>query len=275
MRRLLPLACLALSGCVATQTDVLQLGGQMDTLEVEMVRLRETMESVQRNQADLVLKLERMQTDLGRFNENVGGVRDDMGSLSSRIDDLNVSLGRRITELAKSTPAAAAPTPTELFRQAQGSLMSREYDLALKGFELYLKAHPQGSLADQAVYLSGESQAGLGRHREAAVAYAKLLEGHPKSELVPAARLCYALSILKLDPAKMGDEAVRYLESVVQDFPSSPEARKAEEHLADLKKKKEKKPEPPKAKAEPKAAPKDAPKAAPKTEAPKAEAPKK
>ena len=73
-------------------------------------------------------------------------------------------------------------------------------------------------------------------HREAARAYAKLLDAYPKSKLTPSARLRYALSLLKLAPTKT-DEAQRYLESIVDDFPSSPEAKKAALRLAELKKK--------------------------------------
>ena len=59
-----------------------------------------------------------------------------------------------------------------------------------------------------------------------------MLQKFPKSKLIPTARLKYARSIV---PLGKKEEAKRYLNSIVQDFGQSPEARLAKEELAKLK----------------------------------------
>ena len=58
------------------------------------------------------------------------------------------------------------------------------------------------------------------------------LEKYPKSGLTASARLMYALCLTSLH--KNPAEARQYLESVVADFPSSPEAKAAERNLKKL-----------------------------------------
>src|SRR5262249_50340839 len=118
--------------------------------------------------------------------------------------------------------------------EAQGQLAKKQYDLAVQGFQLYLKDNPKGSLADQAFYNVGEALYSQSKYGDAARSYAKVLDGFPSSELTPAARLRYALPIMKADPKKKG-EAQRYLESIVDDFPGTPEADRAGQYLADIK----------------------------------------
>jgi TolA-binding protein len=248
--RLIVLASAALCGCVATQQNISDLQGQMDTLQVEMNKLRQTMESVQKNQADLVVKMDQVHTDLGQFSEQVSGFRDQMTSLNSRMDDLKTSIDVNTQTMTKRQAAAAAAasaaqttasagdggvvqSPSDLFKGAQAQLEKKQYDLAVQGFQLYLKNNAKGSLADQAQYSIGEAFFAQTKYPEAARAYAQVLDGFPSSSLTAAARLRYALSILKMDPSKK-QEAQRYLESIQDDFPGTPEAAKAQEYLANL-----------------------------------------
>jgi TolA-binding protein len=80
--------------------------------------------------------------------------------------------------------------------------------------------------------LMGDAYAELGQSKSAAIAYATVLQKFPKGKSIPSARLKYARSIVPLGKT---DEAKRYLNSVVQEFPSSPEAKLAKAELANLK----------------------------------------
>ncbi|MBI4056339.1 MAG: hypothetical protein HY399_02195, partial [Elusimicrobia bacterium] len=77
-----------------------------------------------------------------------------------------------------------------------------------------------------------------GEWKEAAKAYAIILEKYPRVSLTPAARLRYALAILKLAKTSKPsvasayeEEAIRYLKSVLADYPSSPQAKLAKDRL--------------------------------------------
>ncbi len=119
----------------------------------------------------------------------------------------------------------AGPTPSELYRQAKRSYDKKDYELAAKGFGLYIERYPKASLVEDSIYLWGNCFYADGKFEDAARKYATLLDRFPKSDLTPAARMRYALSLMKLKTHL--DEAHRYLESIPQDFPKSPEAEKA------------------------------------------------
>ena len=50
---------------------------------------------------------------------------------------------------------------------------------------------------------------------------------------MPAARLKYAMALLKLPEDKKG-EALKYLQSVIKDFPQSQEAKTAKDYITKL-----------------------------------------
>ncbi|MEK7721152.1 MAG: tol-pal system protein, partial [Elusimicrobiota bacterium] len=60
--------------------------------------------------------------------------------------------------------------------------------------------------------------------------YANVLEKFPRSARVPAARLKYAMALLKL-PGDKKAEALKYLQSVVKDFPQLQEAKTARDYI--------------------------------------------
>ncbi len=251
---LLATALLTLSGCVATQRDVLELENQTDELKAQIIDLKKTIGSLQANQADVAVHMKQLHADLGVFTETAKEFQGSLAALGSKIDDLgsNVNsvgsgistkvsaLGESLTaQQAKSSAdlkAAQATTPasspTEIFHSAEVRLVKKSFDLAAQGFEDYLERYPKGSLADMAVYNLGEAHYGAKRWEAAGRQYGTFLEKFPKSDLTPSARLMYALCLVNLKTNAA--EARQYLESIMADYPKSPEAKAAAEQLRKL-----------------------------------------
>lgn len=242
------LACvLPLSGCVATQRDILDLEAQADELKVQVVDLKKTIGSMQANQADLSVQMKQLHEDLTAFTETVKESQGEMQKLSSKLDDMGASVEQKVasigttltTQQAKSLEeqkaAAVRESPTELFNTADVRLGVKNYSLAVKGFEEYLAKYPKGTLVDVATYKLGQAHFGLRQWEAAGRNFALVLEKHPKSSMTASARLMYALSLLNMK--KNTSEARQYLESVTLDFPKSPEAKAASAELKKLAKK--------------------------------------
>lgn len=277
-RRSLPglAASLILSGCVATQQDMLQLSQQTDTLAVRISELRKTMNSLQANQAELATKLDLMHRGVSTLNESLKDNQEGMSRLSGKLDDLGAAIGTKVSSLdqtvaqqrrmidaqeearrklasdieskqkedearrqederkrredeARKAAEAAGPAPSSVYHSARVQLSQGKHDLAAQGFELYLQRFPKGEVADLATYYLGQARFAQQKWEEAARQFALVLDRHPKSDLTPSARLMYASALLKL--GGHAEEAGRYLESIPEDFPDSPEAKKAKELL--------------------------------------------
>ena len=139
------------------------------------------------------------------------------------------------TPAAQATPPAAAPvfadTPEALYQSAYRDYMGGNYQLALNGFQEYIKRFPTTDLTDNAQYWVGECYDALGQEKEALEAFSTLLEKYPTSDKAAAAQLKKGLVALK-----MGDQGqgVVNLQYVVYEHPGTPEADLAREKLRSL-----------------------------------------
>lgn len=245
------LACAGLlSGCLATQSDVLDLENQTDSLKRDIASLSKTMSSLQANQADLAVQIQDLRRDLASYTDTVEETQKSMRTLSSKLDDMSVSVVKNVASIGSALSAeeskalaeqekslekkllAETTTPSALYQTAQARLALKNYVLAAQGFEDYLKKFPKGALADAAAYQLGQAYYGLGQWEKAGRSFAVVLQHYPNSDLMASSRLMYALSLTHLKGKSA--EARQYLESILQDFPKSSEARVASVELKKL-----------------------------------------
>ncbi|HAH05037.1 MAG TPA: tol-pal system protein YbgF [Elusimicrobia bacterium] len=272
MRRLGPLAAALLcSGCLATQRDMLDLSAQTDTLTVQISSLKKSLASMQSNQADLAVKLDQLHKETSVLNEALKDSQQSNSRLSSKLDDLGAVLAAKVTNIgetlsaqqkklaeireqeataqeenrrkeeerrkadeAKKAAETAGPPPSQLYNAAFVQLNQKKYDLAAQGFTVYLQKFPKGEVADLATYYLGQALHAQKKNEEAARQFALVLDRFPKSDLTPAARLKYATCLI--DMKTRLEEAKRYLQSIPEDFPASPEAKIAVQTLKELEK---------------------------------------
>jgi TolA-binding protein len=239
---------LALTGCVATQKDVLDLSQQSDDLKTQVQELEKTVSSMQANQADLLVQIKSLHEDLTAYSETVQASMGNMDQLSAKLDAMAEGLSGKVAQLGATISAAQEKdlaseekaleqqkaeleaqgretSATELLLTAEKRLSAHDYAQAAAGLEDYLKKFPGGALTDVATYDLGLAYYGLKKWEKAGVQFAEVLEKYPKSGQTPGARLHYAISLIRLH--KSPDEARTYLESIQADFPKSPEAAEA------------------------------------------------
>lgn len=209
-----------LSGCIASQNDI-------STLKLQLQELNRTIVQMQANQAELAGKMDELNQNLSVSNENLSQMDEQLSKFSTKLDDLAASVTR-----PQEPEKPSAMLPSDLFAQAKAHLDKSAYDTAATGFKLYIATYPDGENVEEAYMYMGDAYSAQGKNKSAAVAYAKLLQQFPKSKLVPSARLKYARSIIPLDKK---DEAKKYLNSIVRQYPAAPEAALAKEELAKLK----------------------------------------
>ena len=228
MNRTLAIICLSglgflLSGCIASERD-------MGALKLQLKELNDTLAVMQTNQAELAGKMEELNQNLSVSNENLSQLDGQILSLSTKLDDITAAVKR--AGVAYGEEKSSALLPSEIFKEAENHLNKQAYDMAVSGFKLYIDSYPEGENIQQAYIYLGDAYSAQGQAKPAAIAYATVLQKFPKSKLIPTARLKYARSII---PLGKKEEAKRYLNSIVQDFGQSPEARLAKEELAKLK----------------------------------------
>jgi tol-pal system protein YbgF len=120
------------------------------------------------------------------------------------------------------------PPPRELYSQAYADFARGNYDLAIQGFQEYLKNYPSTDLSDNAQYWIGECLSGKQRYQDAIEALNVLLRDFPSSDKLADARVKKGVALEKLGRRSQALLEYRY---VVERFPNTQAARIAREKL--------------------------------------------
>ena len=131
-------------------------------------------------------------------------------------------------------PVNAPPpnvSPQRTYDTAFSDYTGGQYDLAIVGFETFLKFFPRHTLADDAQLNIGNALYNAGKYREAVAAYQRVISDYQKSESVPAAYYKMGLSYNQL---KQPDLARKSYQTIMDSFPTAPEHTLAKQALERL-----------------------------------------
>jgi len=232
---LLLLVCLLVifSGC-SIKRQWLQQTAQIDSLQKRVTKL----DSLQRLQEEILWELKAdFGYSLEQINQKIGQIDAKFEDSQDRVARIAQKLGLRTNVSSSSTPAdTGMPTqvtvePAALYNTAYLDFTRGNFDLAIQGFEQYLKLFPDTELSDNAQYWIGESYFTKKEWQMALIGFEKVEKDYPTGNKLPAALYKIGLCYMNL---KIAGKAKEYLNRVVKDFPSLPEASLAKERLQTL-----------------------------------------
>ena len=123
------------------------------------------------------------------------------------------------------TPAIA---PRDLYQQAYSDFARKNYELAIQGFQEYLRLYRETDLADNAQYWIGECLMAQSKFEDAVTAFNALLRDFVSSDKIPDARYKKGVA---LEALGRRSQAILEYRFVVERFPGAPAARLAREKL--------------------------------------------
>ncbi|MDP3597794.1 MAG: tol-pal system protein YbgF [Nitrospirota bacterium] len=128
-------------------------------------------------------------------------------------------------------PGVPTNTPTSTFNLAYNDYLNGKYDLAVVGFQRFVKDFPGTSLTPNAYYWLGESYYQQKDYVGAMRSFEYFSTEYPGNEKAPAAFFKSGLAA-----GITGDLATakKYLNRVIEEFPMSDEAKLAKNRLADI-----------------------------------------
>ncbi len=225
--------CLALAGC-GIKKEYRRVTDQLDTLEAGQRRTESRvgrLDSLARAQADLIYRLNaELNLRLGRIEEGLMISAQQKEDQEARRQGMGLPIGASRPDTAK--PAASGPKaeldPKTLYDTAYLDITRGNYDLAVAGFQDFLKDYPNSSLADNAQYWIGEAYYAKEKYPEALDGFQKVISGYPNQDKVPAAMYKSGLCHQKLGDK---DKAAAAWRQLVAKYPRSNEAALAKERL--------------------------------------------
>jgi tol-pal system protein YbgF len=206
--------------------------------------------------ADQKLVIDTLSNDIRVVREKVDDNNVRVGSLGQELDALRQSVTALGTMRppapdfdpttaasadpnAAATPPPPAPagaaavgaSPQKLLDSALADYYAGQYDLAILGFESYVKTFPQSPQASFAQLHVGNSQMQLGKYEPAVAAFDTVIRNYPKSNEVPEA---YVKKGTALKTLRQTDKAREAFEFVVKNYPDNVAATVAQQRLQEL-----------------------------------------
>ncbi len=261
--------------------------GQIEALRQQVAELEARivqMEATLKGQAllELYSQVETMGMELGRLRGQIEVLSNDNASLQKRQRDFYIDLDNRLrqieqpgapsstyTDPAADTPesssGAAAPageiiaapyaeespdnstaaetvaaipgqnlqpagaTEKQFYDAAYRQFTSGDYAGAMSQFQAFLEHHPQSNLSPSAAYWVGNAHYALRDFQQAIAAQRSLISRYPDSAKVPDALLNIASSQTELADRSA---ARKTLEELIAKYPSSAAAEKAKQRLS-------------------------------------------
>jgi tol-pal system protein YbgF len=132
-------------------------------------------------------------------------------------------------------PIAPAPPPNishqKMYDTSYADYAAGQWELAISGFESYIRMFGRSPLADDAQLNIGNAYYSEGKFNEAVEAFQKVIRDYPQSDSVPAA--WYKLG-LTYDRLGQPDLARKAFDTVIKNYPTASESILAKQRLDSL-----------------------------------------
>jgi len=247
---LVSLRCASKKEMIQVKDDLLYIRLRMDALQSENGKMMELLRDLNKSITDLKDESYRTKADLiaemsslREQTQFLQGLLDDTGDRMSRL--LHTVQDRSPTDTkpdsSRESPLLRVDSPPEkpvddlqpkaLYDAAYLDLSRGNYDLALKGFNEYLKLFSRSQYADNAQYWVGEIYYARKEFERAFNEFNRVATDYPQGDKVPAALLKMGYCLINLND-KSG--AREYMNRVIEAYPNSAEAGLARSRIGEL-----------------------------------------
>lgn len=220
------------------------LGGLADTLKMVTAKLTDEAGITRKAFADQNLVINSVGDTMRILREKADDTNVRLSSMTQEMEALRQAVASMPPPATASVPAgdpaagdpgAATPpgtgatnppaatsgpppnvSPTRMYDNAFADYTGGHYDLAVLGFETYIKMFPRTDRADDAQLNIGNSLFAEGKYAEAVTAFQKVISDYPQSDTVPAAYYKLGLSYEGL---RRVDLARKAYDTVIAKYP--------------------------------------------------------
>jgi TolA-binding protein len=223
------------------------LGALNESLRAVNMRLDQQTEATRKAFADQKLVVDNLSNDVRVIREKLDDNNVRVGSLTQEVEALRQGLQQaaRPSTTYDSDPsgagaaAASGPampsvglSPQKAYDSANSDYMAGQYDLAIIGFQEFIKAFPKSELADDAQVSICNAYLQDHKDQQAVDACDLAIRTYPNTNSIPAAYYRKGLALSNLKNVAGARDA---WETVVKSFPDSFEAGLARQGLERLK----------------------------------------
>jgi TolA-binding protein len=227
------------------QSQLLQnlLATLNESLKAVNTRIDQQTEATRKALADQKLIVDNLSNDVRVIREKLDDNNVRVGTLTQEVEALRQSLQQinrppvTTTDSADASPTPGTPpppaaalgqSPQKMYDSAQSDYMAGQYDIAVIGFQEFIKAFPKSELADDAQVAICSALLNDHKDQQAVDACDLAIRTYPGGNAIPAAYYRKGLALSNLRDATRAREA---WETLIKTFPESSEATLAKQGL--------------------------------------------
>ena len=130
--------------------------------------------------------------------------------------------------------AGVPPSSRDYYERAYSDYAVGQWEMAIQGFEEYIRQFPEAPSAAQAQLLIGQSYFMMGRYPEAVAAYEDVIQKHKASDSTGAVPAAYYKQGVAYEQLQQPERTVANYQLLLQEYPNSSEALLATQELKRL-----------------------------------------
>lgn len=197
-------------------------------------------DGTRKTKADLLSELESLKTQSNVIDSKLADSASRISDFFQRVESLSQSQFRAdslqadsLVQTGKIPPNANGGfDPKTIYKTAYMDLSRGNYQLAIQGFQEYLKRFPDSEFSDNAQYWIGEIFYARRDFQQAIQQFEKVVTNYPDGDKAAAALLKIGYSYYNMNNYAA---AKKYLGLVIQRFPRTEEAKLAQSRLSSIK----------------------------------------
>lgn len=221
------------------------LGALTDTLKVITSKIDDQSGSLRKSFADQKLLIDSVSETVRILREKSDDTNVRLSTMTQELEAMRQTIASQpqpapvspnappvSTDPNAPPPPATGPppnvSPTRMFEEAFADYTRGDYELAIEGFQTYIRMFPRTDRTDDAQLKIGDSLHAAGKYRDAIAAFQKVTTDYPGTDSVSAA--WYKMGVT-YEALKQPDLARRAYETVLKNHQSSNEAILARQRI--------------------------------------------
>ena len=218
-----------------TQQRSDELRNRLDTLARQMAEHQAAIDNLRVELQSVNGRLQDLAGQNAEVRQEVSLMRDDLGLKVTALEDRLAQLENRMENL-QGAPAAAAATPQAdnpdaMYERGLKQILEQEqFAQGRQVLENFLERYPDHELSVNALYWIGEAYYGEKKYENAILQFQDVIQKYGDHPKAAAALLKQGMAFAALDDIK---NARVIMQRLIDNYPLSEEAKKAEEKLAE------------------------------------------
>lgn len=216
-------------------TNLQSIRSDLARTQDEVMRIERNLGMLEEKQGNSNMAVEQNRTDIAEVKGQLAQIASQLGM------ELEPGMAEKqavaepgmenATEPATDEAEDVAPAKTmveptlELYQSARQEFEQRNYEQAKDMWAEFAQKFPEHELVPNAIFWQGESYYQMREYARAVLKYQEVIDNHKNSTKYRAALLKQGISFMRLGRVKAGK---LLLQDVVDKFPDSPEAKRAQ-----------------------------------------------